>query len=126
RPWRRPPPRSSEPARRGRRASDRAVPRQRPDVLVAVAQLAQDLLAVLAQQGRGADAGGRGRELHRVAYREVAPAHRALDLDDHLALEEMRVGQPLPRVEDGPAGHAGAGQDLHDLVLVAARGPGLE
>src|SRR6266567_2788214 len=36
---------------------------------------------------------------------------------------EERIGHHLAGVEAGPAGHAGAGENLHDLVLGALRGP---
>jgi len=81
---------------------------------------------MLAEQRRRRDLCGRRRELHRVAGGDVAAADGMLDLDDHLARVEVRIAQNLAGVEAGAARHAGAGQDLHDLVLRAFHGPRLD
>src|SRR5438132_5953282 len=103
--------------------SRRPVRLERPDLGLVVAQLLQDLAAVLPEHRGDSDHRLRGGELDGIAHGDVAPAHRMLDLDDHVPGAGVRIGHHLAGVEAGPAGHAGAGENLHALVLGALRGP---
>src|SRR5215813_12989458 len=113
-------------AHRGFRTSDRALGLEGANLRLAVAELLQDLVTMLAEQRRRRDRRRRRRELDGVADRDVAPPHGVLDLDDHGTGLKMRVGQDLAGVETRAARHAGAGQYLHDLVLRALRRPRLD
>src|SRR2546425_1139846 len=86
-------------------------------------QPAVHLGVVLAEQRRPHHLGGRVRQAHRVRGHRVRAAPGMLKIDDEAARFQMGVRQHLSRVEHGTARDAGAGQDLHHLVLRALTPP---
>ena len=106
--------------------------KQRADLVLGVAELAQQLLGVLAERGARPlrRVAGRARQLHRHA--ELAHRlgdARLVDLDDHLARAHVRGVEHLVEVEHGleaavvlggergPLGARARGDDLLDRAV---------
>src|SRR5262249_20331844 len=75
------------------------------DGRLVVAELAQDLLAVLAEERRHGDGRPRRGELDGIARGEVVATDGMLNLDDHVPGAQVRILQHLARVEAGTAPH---------------------
>src|SRR5438093_13635784 len=87
------------------------------------ADLTEQRLAVLAEQWRAAHRDRGVRQFDRAADGLIGAAGRIVDIDDHLARLQMRVGQDLAGVLAGAARDAGLPEDAHDLVLRPGAGP---
>ena len=70
--------------------------------------------------------GRRIRQFDRAADGLIGAAGRIIDVDDHLARLQMRVGQDFAGVLHRAARHAGLAQEAHRLVLGARSGPFLD
>ena len=90
------------------------------------AQCAQQVVGVLAEQRRAGHFGRRVGQLDRAADGLVGAARRIVDIDDHLARLQMRVGQHLAGVQAGAARHPGIAEQPHHLVLGALARPFLD
>src|SRR5271169_4014281 len=74
------------------------------------AKRAQRCLSMLAEKRRAAHLGRGIRQLDRAADGFVCAACRVIDVEDHLARLQMRVGQYLAGVLAGATRHAGLAQ----------------
>src|SRR5690348_4387183 len=107
---------SAAPAAFGRR-SDRTDLLHVDDLLLAVAELLQHFLGVLAQQRRRRDLGLEIRELDRAADRQVSAAHLVRHFDDRAGLAHRFVIGQLLHAEHGRARNVELAQDVDRLEL---------
>src|SRR5260370_9367751 len=82
-----------------RTALDDAVPVQRGDLVLAVAELSEDLVGVLAHVGRGRADGARcARERHRETLHRLLAEPRVLDGDPNPERRHVRTAKALLHV----------------------------
>src|SRR5205085_6787027 len=87
------------------------------DLVGRVAELAQHLLVVLAQERRAFHIGRRGRQLDRVADRQVLAARGVVDLDHRAGGAQGGVLGQLLHGQDRAHRDVDGVADLHDLEL---------
>src|SRR6266542_6476785 len=119
--------RSGDVRRRGLKPdSDRARRAQLFDLLLAVPQLREHLLRVLAQQRRARHLGRAVRHLDRIADRQILAALRVIDLDDGSGLAQRRLLGDLFHRQNWTAGNVVLVEHVHRLELVLGLGPLLD
>src|ERR1700704_2891383 len=70
-------------------------------------KFAKHALGMLAEHGWTGDASGRIRELQRAAHRLEGATRRIIEIEDHVAGLQVRVGENLARVLAGAGRHTG-------------------
>src|SRR5487761_953389 len=82
-----------------------------------VAELGQDLVAVLAEERGAGDLRGERGELDRAADRQEGAAALLLDLDHRAALAQVLIVGELLHGQDRGAGHLPLAEDVDGLEL---------
>src|SRR5438270_8792251 len=90
------------------------------------AELAQKRVGMLAEQWRAGHLGRRVRQFDRAADSLVGAARRVIDIEDHVAGLQVRIGEHLAGVLAGAARNTRLTQYTHDLVLAAPTRPFLD
>src|SRR5262249_58091395 len=65
-------------------------------------------------------------QAYRTADHGEPTARRVVDVIDHAALTQVRIGEHLSRIEDGTADHPATGEGLHHLMFAARARPAFE
>src|SRR5579885_2769975 len=108
-------------------SSDDAALAQAGDVGVGVAELAQDLVAVLAELGAGGfEPARRAAQRHRLADQAGGAEQRMLDRLGDAEMLYLRVGKYLVDRVDRAGGHAGAVEPVDPFGAVALPGDRLD
>src|SRR5262245_12950892 len=103
-----------------RSPSDHPLLAERPHLIGAeAAEARQYRLRMLAHERRPSGGERRVGQAYRTADHREPSARRVVDVIDHAALAQVRVGQHLSGVEDGTADHAAAGEGGHHLMFAA-------
>ena len=88
-----------------------------------IAEFAEERLAVLAELRRPAHLGVGIRKFDGTADRLIGPSRRIVDIEDHFAVSEMRIGQNFAGILTGAARHPRFTEQAHHLMLASFARP---